>query len=163
MNPYAQYLGDRDARAVIRETPAKLAALAGRLGAEGLQRIPAPGKWSATAILCHLADCELVFAYRLRQALAEDFHVIQPFDQDAWAAGYESIGADLALAMFTVTRRWNEALFDRMTPAELEKTLNHPERGDMTVRTVLETMGGHDLNHLGQIERIAESTAAAAY
>jgi hypothetical protein len=30
-----------------------------------------------------------------------------------------------------------------------------PERGDMTFRTVIETMGGHNLNHLNQLETAA--------
>jgi hypothetical protein len=32
--------------------------------------------------------------------------------------------------------------------------MNHPERGDMTFRTVVETMGGHDRNHLSRVEAI---------
>jgi len=40
-------------------------------------------------------------------------------------------------------------------PEQLTKTLNHHERGDMTFQTVVETMGGHDLNHIQQIEAIA--------
>jgi hypothetical protein len=104
----------------------------------------------------------VVFAYRLRQALAEPYHVIQPFDQDVWAAGYGASDAVEALAVFTAVRRWNLALFDRMTAADFDKRLTHPERGEMTVRTVLETMAGHDLNHIGQIERIADGAAATA-
>src|SRR5579883_1314062 len=132
MNPYAKYLGDCDPRAVIAETPRKLTALAGSLGPAGLVRTPAPGKWSAAQILCHLADCEVVFAYRLRQAIAEPHHVIQPFDQDIWAAAYDKADAAEALAVFAAVRRWNVALFDRMSSADLQKRLNHPERGDMT-------------------------------
>jgi hypothetical protein len=162
MNPYAKYLGDRDARGAIRVTPGILAGLAGKLGPEGLRRSPAPGKWTTTEILCHLADCELVFAYRLRQALAEPHHVIQPFDQDVWASGYGAMDGAEALAVFTAMRRWNLALFDRMTTADFDKRLTHPERGEMTVRTVLETMAGHDLNHIGQIERIADGGATTA-
>ena len=30
-----------------------------------------------------------------------------------------------------------------------------PERGDMIFRTVIETMGGHDLNHLKPLETAA--------
>jgi len=37
----------------------------------------------------------------------------------------------------------------------MEKKLTHPERGDMTFRTVIETMGGHDLNHLKRLETAA--------
>lgn len=162
MNPYAKYLGGREALGVIAETSAKLAELAQQLGPDGLRHSPAPGKWSASEILCHLADCEVVFAYRLRQALSQEHHVIQPFDQDAWAADYSAMNAGDALALFTATRRWNVALFGRLDAAAMEKRLTHPERGDMTVRTVLETMAGHDLNHLGQLERIAGGTAAAA-
>jgi hypothetical protein len=155
MNPYASFLGELDARTVIATTSAKLAEQAARLGPEGLKRQPAPGKWNATQILCHFADCEMVFAFRLRQSLAEDYHVIQPFDQDAWAKPYAGTDARLALELFDVTRRWNLALLETVAPADFAKKLTHPERGEMTFQTVLETMAGHDLNHLGQLERLS--------
>jgi hypothetical protein len=161
MNPYAVFLGDANAREVISATADRLSGLAARLGDEGLRRSPAPGKWSATAILCHLADCEVVFAYRLRQALAQPYHVIQPFDQDDWAAYYESRDPHVALAVFSATRQWNIALIESMSAADLAKKLTHPERGEMTIETVVETMAGHDLNHIAQIERIAGRTAGA--
>jgi uncharacterized damage-inducible protein DinB len=152
MNPYARYLGERDAREAIAETARRLSALAAALGPGRLAESPAPGKWSAAQILCHLADCEVVFAYRLRQALAQPHHTIQPFHQDVWAAPYASLDAAEALAVFTAVRRWNLALYDRLTAADFERPVTHPERGTMTVRTIFETMAGHDLNHLGQIE-----------
>lgn len=154
MNPYASFLGDRDARAVIAETPGRLAAEVTRLGADGLKRSPAPGKWSAAAILCHLADCETVFAFRLRQTLAEPRHVIQPFDQEVWARPYDRVDPSIALEVFSATRRWNVALLDTLHPADFARTVTHPERGEMTFQTVVETMAGHDLNHLAQLERI---------
>ena len=117
MNPYAKFLGDRNPRDVIGETAGRLQTLATRLGPEGLERSLAPGKWPARAILCHLADCEVAFAFRLKQALAEPLHVIQPFDQDAWAASYGPLPADAALATFAALRRWNQALLDTV-PAE---------------------------------------------
>jgi hypothetical protein len=33
--------------------------------------------------------------------------------------------------------------------------LNHPEPGDMTLATIVKTMGDHDLNHMKQVEEIA--------
>jgi len=155
MNPYAKYLGARDPRQVIGETAGRLAMLASQLGPLGLERATAPGKWRAREILCHLADCEVAFAFRLRQALAEPHHVIQPFDQEAWAKPYPALAAEAALAAFAAVRAWNLALL-KAAPAEAwSKTLTHPERGDMTFQTVVETMAGHDLNHLGQLETIA--------
>jgi uncharacterized damage-inducible protein DinB len=156
LNPYASHLGNRDALEVIASSPARLQELVQKLGPKGLERSLAPGKWAARCILCHLADCELVFAFRLRQSLAETDHVIQPFDQDKWSETYEAYTAEEALDLFSTVRKWNLALIRSLPLSALSKELTHPERGRMTFKVVLETMGGHDLNHIGQLERIAE-------
>lgn len=154
-NPYARFLGSQDPRAVLPATPARLKNLAQRFGAAHIAEPPAPGKWSPREILCHLADCEIAFAFRLRQTLAEDHHIIQPFDQEKWAAPYSRIDANEALATFSLLRRWNLLLIESALPAQAQKPVTHPERGPMTFSTIVETMAGHDLNHLGQLERIA--------
>ena len=155
MNPYASHLGDRDPLQTIAATSERLGALVKTLGPEGVKRALAPGKWSAREILCHLADTELVFAFRLRQTLAEPHHVIQPFDQDQWAATYAPFDVHTALAVFSAVRNWNLKLINTVPASAFSKLVTHPERGEMTFRTIVETMAGHDLNHLGQIETIA--------
>jgi hypothetical protein len=154
-NPYAKFLGDASAREVIDETAGRLKFLIERLGSQ-VEQAPAPGKWSARQIVCHLADCEIVFAFRLRQALSQEYHVIQPFDQDLWASQYDGCDTHTALNVFAAVRDWNVRLITAMRPHDLAKKLTHPERGEMTVSVVVETMAGHDLNHLAQIEAIAE-------
>jgi hypothetical protein len=154
-NPYASFLGDRNPREVIEATPGALKTLLDGLGTAGAERAPNPGKWNARQILTHLADCEIAFAFRLRQALAEDHHIIQPFDQDRWAAMYDAYDASSALAVFSAVRGWNVRLIAAVPSAMWDKKLAHPERGEMTFRTVIETMAGHDLNHLGQIKTMA--------
>ena len=152
INPYASYLGQSDPLAVIEETPKfldKIFAYAGHYTSLPI----APGKWSPKEVLCHLADTEIVFAYRLRQALAEDHHMIQPFDQDVWAKQYRVHDAASALSVFTGVRAWNLALIRSLTPEQLARPVTHPERGTMTVQTIVETMAGHDLNHRLQLER----------
>jgi DinB family protein len=156
MNPYASHLGSRNPRDVIASTPQELRRLADRVGHAAIDVAPAPGKWSARDILCHLADSEIVFAFRLRQALAEDHHVIQPFDQERWARTYRTADADEALATFTAIRSWNVALLTTLAPEQLARRLTHPERGEMTFEVIVETMGGHDLNHVKQLEAIAD-------
>src|SRR3954454_2020530 len=153
-NPYAVHIGTRQPREVIESTAPELHRLAGRIGGARLTTPRAPGKWSARDILCHLADCEIVFAFRLRQALAEDHHAIQPFDQEKWARPYDTQPADAALATFETVRRWNLALLKAVTPAQMAKPVVHPERGEMTFETIVETMAGHDLNHVKQLEEI---------
>jgi hypothetical protein len=155
LNPYATHLGTREARDVIETTALELHRLAGRIGPSRMTVPPAPGKWSARDLLCHLADCEIVFAFRLRQALAEDQHVIQPFDQNLWARTYRNADANAALTTFEAVRAWNVALLKGVGPDQLSKRVTHPERGEMTFQTIVETMAGHDLNHLVQLEAIA--------
>lgn len=82
-------------------------------------------------------------------------HIIQPFDQEKWARCYETQDADAALATFGAVRNWNVALLEKVTPEQLSRRLTHPERGEMTFQVVIETMAGHDLNHLKQLEAIA--------
>jgi hypothetical protein len=158
-NPYASYLGERDPQEVIAATAKKLRQYADVFGSRRLGQAPAPGKWSAREILCHLADCEIVFAYRLRQAVAEDHHVIQPFDQDKWAASYAAYDGVSALAVFSSVRNWNILFIKNASPEIMGRHVTHPERGEMTFKTLVETMAGHDLNHLGQLERIAARLA----
>ena len=160
MNPYATYLGDRDPHSVIAATHSRLSALLDALGRDGAECALAPGKWSARQILCHLADTELAFAFRLRQALAEPHHVIQPFDQDKWAASYDAFEARAAVDVFGTVRKWNITLIKTIPAATLSKPLTHPERGQMTFQVLIETMAGHDLNHLRQIEGIASQAVA---
>ncbi len=154
MNPYAAHLAGRAPLEVMKALPGELQRIFSELGAEGAEQSTAPGKWSAREILCHLADCEIVFAFRLRQALAEDRHVIQPFDQDRWAEMSGAYSVTDALAVFSSVRRWNITLLQTAGDGAGSRTLNHPERGDMTFQTLIETIGGHDLNHLGQLQKI---------
>jgi len=161
MNPYASHMDSRPPLDTISETPRRLAELIETIGPDRVNLPPAPGKWSARDIVAHLADGELVFAFRLRQTLAQDHHVIQPFDQDLWAKNYGSCDAQLALAALTAVRAWNLALIRSVKPADLAKAVTHPERGAMTFQTIVETMAGHDRNHIKQVEAIAAKAATA--
>ena len=71
-NPYERFLDGRALETILGAAPGEIAALLESLGAEKSAIRPAPGKWSAAEIVYHLADCELVFGFRLRQTLAED-------------------------------------------------------------------------------------------
>ena len=155
LNPYAKYLNGQDPLTILPNTPGRLTELAQRIGQGRITTSPARGKWSPRDIFCHLADCEIAFAFRLRQTLAEDHHVIQPFDQEKWAAPYGGVDANEALATFSILRRWNLLLIEAALPVHAGKAVTHPERGAMTFSTIVDTMAGHDLNHLGQLERMA--------
>jgi len=155
INPYANFLGDRDAMEQAHDTPAKLRQLVARLGPDGMKRSYGEGKWTAAQIICHLADVEIAWGFRLRQALTQDHHTIQPFDQDDWARCYDEVDVSQAFPAFIALRAWNLAFLDTVPVEEYSRPVTHPERGTMTVRQMLETLAGHDRNHLAQLETIA--------
>ncbi len=155
LNPYAKYLDGRPLETILTSTSHEIANKLQMIGPDRATEPPAPGKWSPAEIVCHLADCEVAFAFRLRQTLAEDHHVLQPFDQEKWAATYPGISAKEALAAFTALRNWNVLLVKKTLATSAAKPVTHPERGAMTFQTIVETMAGHDLTHLAQLTRIA--------
>jgi hypothetical protein len=155
LNPYEKFLDGRALDTILAATQGEIGRLILAIGAEKENAAPAPGKWSAAEIIAHLADCELVFGFRLRQTLAENAPTIQPFDQEKWAATYTGVPAKQALEVFTALRGWNLRLIGLALPQAAERPVTHPERGMMTFLTIVETMAGHDLNHLGQLKKLA--------
>jgi hypothetical protein len=155
LNPYERFLDGRPLETILAATSVEIGRLIEAIGAVRVNTPPAPGKWSAAEIVCHLADCEMVLGFRLRQTLAEDAPVIQPFDQEKWAATYPGVSASQALNVFSALRGWNLLLIRGALPAAAARPVTHPERGTMTFLNLVETMAGHDLNHLGQLQRLA--------
>lgn len=155
LNPYAKFLDGRPLEAILSSTSHEIANKLQMIGPDRATEPPALGKWTPTEIVCHLADCEIAFGFRLRQTIAEDHHVLQPFDQEKWAVPYQGLTAKDALTAFTGLRNWNLLLIGKAMATSADKPVTHPERGTMTFRTIVETMAGHDLNHLAQLKRIA--------
>jgi uncharacterized damage-inducible protein DinB len=155
MNPYAASLGDRDALGVLEATPARLRALVATFDRAGLDRSPAPGKWSVGRVLTHLAQTELVFGLRARMAVTTEHYVVQPMDQDRWMAVEPPLDAAAALDAYASLRVMNLAFFRNLSAAQRETVFLHPERGQMTVWEIAESIAGHELHHLAQIELAA--------
>ena len=67
-----------------------------------------------------------------------------------WKCG----GANLVTALAQITGRPYpaiKALLRGLAPEVWDKEVTHPERGTMKFRTIVETMAGHDGNHLKQL------------
>jgi hypothetical protein len=54
---------------------------------------------------------------------------------------------------------WILTFLGKAPPQAAAKQVTHPECGAMTFETIVETMAGHDLNHLGQLQKLATATA----
>lgn len=159
MNPYAKFLGKRDPLQVARATPARIRILIRGLSPSQLSKRPQPEKWSIREIINHLAETDMVMCCRARWIAFEDNPTLLPFDQDKWAKGWEREKEPVAesLERLRVIRKSQIRLFRSISKSDYDRTGFHPERGVMSLREQLETIAGHDLNHLGQIQRLAAS------
>jgi len=137
-------------------TSKKLARLIQGVPTAKLRKRPAPGKWSVTEILAHLADVEIVVGWRMRSILGNPGTPIQPFDQDAWvkAGLYEKRDPRKAIELHSVVRAANLALLKSLSPEQWKLYGQHAERGQESIEHIVRMMAGHDLNHIRQIESI---------
>jgi hypothetical protein len=152
----AGYTAGKDPIAMQREAPRTLASLIEGVAEAELTRRPAPGKWSVTEILAHLAEDELTSTWRYRQMLEQDGIELRGFDQDLWAkvGDYVSWKPQDALAMFRLLREANLRMFAHLTPEQWQRHGVHSERGKLTVRDLCCHMAAHDINHIEQVRRI---------
>jgi len=158
---YSFYPTDRLLEA-FREAPARLrAAIAGLDAAELRARPRGPLSWSAHEIVLHVADSELVGAFRVRKVLAEPGSVLPGYDQDAWArqldySGQDDAARETALELFA---RLRDRIAPRLAVADdvdWEKRGLHPEYGPVTLRNLLELYADHGERHVEQILAIRQ-------
>jgi uncharacterized damage-inducible protein DinB len=150
LNPYAYAVEGMDPVSVMASAPERLAEFVGGLSKEQVEARPAPGKWNVREAVAHLADCEIAFGFRLRQGLAGVS--IQPFEQDDWAKVYGAYTVEAGLETYRALREWNMAFIEKLTAEERQMKVTHPERGEMVLWTIVETMAGHDRHHLRLLE-----------
>jgi len=145
--------------AAAEANPKKIAMATSGLPEKVLRFKPAPDKWCILEIMGHLADIEIVYAYRIRQMLADEKPVIAPMDQDAWARnlGYMQSTAAELMAAYGLNRHANLQLLRRVKAEDLQKSAFHPElKREMTLAEIVERMGSHGEEHLAQIERLKQ-------
>ncbi len=150
------YVADSDPLTLQQEMPATLKRLLATVNPDKLDVKPAADKWSIREIVAHLADDELVGAYRIRLILSSPGTEIQAFDQAQWAitGKYTSIDVNASLELYTLLRQSNLELFKILSPEQWKLYGVHAERGIETIEDIMVYYAGHDINHLKQIEAI---------
>jgi uncharacterized damage-inducible protein DinB len=142
--------------AVQAATAAKLEQLCQGASASALRNRPGAGAWSVSEIVAHLADAEIVIAFRMRLILGAPGTPIAAYDQDAWASSghYETRDPRASLVQLRALRDANLALLESLTPEQWQQYGIHSERGQETIEHIVRMTAGHDINHLEQIERL---------
>jgi hypothetical protein len=145
-------LGSTDPIEILESTSSRLESLVSNLQNQQSRS----ESWNAAEILSHLAESEIVYGYRIRKALNANGTAIEATDQEVWVknAGYLRKDAQLALLLFKAVRKANIALLKSLTPDQLENFGIHSERGKESIAQMARMIGGHDINHLQQMEKL---------
>jgi hypothetical protein len=128
----------------------------------------AAGEWSCRTLLGHLTDAELFFATRMRRTIAEDRPMLTLFDEHAFLNSgiylptAQQIPGSLAgnavpaagyVAMLHTLRRWSGQWLATLPEPSFERTALHPERGEVTLRRLVEYATCHVEHHAWFLKR----------
>jgi hypothetical protein len=133
---------------LLERQRAQTAALLGGLSPEQGRFRYAPGKWSVTEVVGHLADAERVFAYRALRFARGDATPLPGFDEQAWmpAAGFARRPLADVLDEYGAVRAASLALF-RSLDAESAARAGLANGQRVTVRALGYVIAGHELHH----------------
>ena len=137
----------------LRATVPALIALVGSSPPDRFRRRPAPKEWSASTLLGHLADAEMVYGVRIRTALTNPGGLLPAFDEEDWAERFGPLEDDpnVTLARFRALRETTVAIVESLTDDEWERVGLHEEYGELSVRELVGRLVNHDGAHLDQI------------
>ena len=145
----------------VREAMERLRAAAMAIPDAGFAQAPAPGEWSANEVMAHVVDAGRHFGEGIVQAL------------DGLAPGERRHTAERPAAPSHTAAEWlamldrdREPLFDRALRADpaarLEQSISHGFFGQLNWRETLLFIRVHDLDHAGQLEKIAAALGSRA-
>lgn len=142
----------------IERTPDRLREAVAGLNAEQLDTPYRPGGWTVRQLVHHVPDSHLNAYTRVKLALTEDEPAIKTYDEGRWAElpDSRSVPVEVSLALLeNLHRRW-VALLRALPPAGFQKTLRHPELGQMTLDQVLGLYAWHGDHHVAHVTSLRQ-------
>ena len=113
-----------------------------------------PGEWNIRQIIFHITDSEANYYVRFRKAIAESGGAVVAFDQNKWtdALAFPERSTGEALQLFRLLRTSSFRLLDQLPEATWANTVEHSERGTLTLENLFAVAEHHVTEHLKQIE-----------
>ncbi|MEO1007265.1 MAG: DinB family protein [Planctomycetota bacterium] len=121
------------------------------------------GRWPIRALAAHLADAEMVWLHRIRQAISEDRPMLGMFDYEAFIDGplygpgtrKDAVSPPVAgsIAVVHTLRRWTLDWLWDLAEGGRDRLALHPEHGELSVRGMLATTTWHLEHHADFLNR----------
>jgi uncharacterized damage-inducible protein DinB len=160
--PASATAADREAWiATLAEAPARFRAAVRNLTDSQLDTPYRPGGWTVRQVVHHVADSHLNSYVRFRLALTEPDPIVKPYDEAQWAelADARTLPVEVSLQLLeSLHSRW-VALLRSLSPADFERTFQHPKMGQLTLNTNLALYAWHSRHHEAHIASTFPATA----
>lgn len=119
------------------------------------------GRWSCRVLMGHIADAELVFVHRVRRTVAEERPMLAVWDEnafiDAGLYGDQRSGPARPVAAFVAVihtlRLWHSEWLLTLGRDDWSRVALHPERGEQSVRTIMDYAAWHLEHHAWYLSR----------
>jgi uncharacterized damage-inducible protein DinB len=136
----------------IRNLPAQLRAAVARLNDAQLDTPYRDGGWTVRQVVHHLGDSHANSFIRFKLALTEDWPVIKPYDEAAWARLPDNaLPIESSLGFIEAMHfRW-AALLEAMSEADFARGFDHPKNGRQTLALALAIYAWHGAHHTAHI------------
>jgi hypothetical protein len=154
MNPELSQLLER-----FRRGPELVATVLTGVYGEEIDWPPSAEAWSIRQIAAHLADAEMVGAYRIRVVAAEENPTMLAYNEKAWAENldYARRKPSQSLESFRRTRAETFELLQGLPEAAFARAGNHTEHGRITLLDLLRIYAEHAEGHARQIQSVRDA------
>ena len=127
------------------------------------QQIDTPyreGGWTVKQLVHHVADSHMNAYIRFKLGLTENNPAIKPYEEKLWAEMNDTkeLPVNISVTLLHVLHaRWY-AILKNLQPADLERTVYHPEhKKDMTIWYLLGMYAWHSRHHVAHITALREA------
>lgn len=139
----------------IEQAPVQLREAVKDLSDAELDVAYRPGGWTIRQVVHHLPDSHMNSYIRFKLALTEEAPTIRPYYEDRWAELPDSklpIEGSLQL-LASVHYRW-VFILQSLGSNDLERTLIHPESGEVDLAESIGLYAWHGKHHIAQIDSL---------
>ncbi|MBW8878892.1 MAG: putative metal-dependent hydrolase [Acidobacteria bacterium] len=142
----------------IAETPERLRAAVHGLSHQQLDTPYRPGGWTVRQVIHHVPDSHLNAYVRFKLALTEETPTVKLYAEALWAALPDTgrTAPEVSLTLLdALHKRW-VILLRALDDEGFARTLQHPEKGLLTLDQMLALYAWHGRHHVAHVTSLRE-------